>query len=202
MIEICQGEIQVYSLLILLNVKLISSSKYRGGERLGKPILSLLYYFLFCPFICQSFGLSYSFTVYELSWLTYPKEKFKLRKHLAYCMFLLNSGRWKVWTLPFFPPSKIFWSFYWLVSLSVYVTLPLYLNTYEWPIPKRELSFQTKHFICTATLWGGERLGRPILPPPPTPKCSDRSIYRSVFQYMLFFCCIWRLMNDLFQRDN
>ena len=54
-------------------------------------------------------------------------------------------------------------------SLSVYVTLSLYLNTYEWQIPKRESSFQTKHFICTATLWGGERLGRPILPPPPHP---------------------------------
>ena len=77
-------------------------------------------------------------------------------------------------------------------SLSVYVTLSLYLNTYEWPIPKRESSFQTKHFICTATLWGGERLGRPILPPPPPPpltppKCSDLSIYLSVFQLMLFF---------------
>ena len=32
-------------------------------------------------------------------------------------------------------------------------------------IPKRESSFQTKHFFCTATLWGGERLGRPILSP-------------------------------------
>ena len=54
-------------------------------------------------------------------------------------------------------------------SLSVYVTLSLYLNTYEWQIPKRESSFQTQHFICTATLLGGERLGRPILPPPPSP---------------------------------
>ena len=42
-----------------------------------------------------------------------------------------------------------------------YVTRSLYLNTYEWPIWKRESSFQTKHFICI----GGERLGRPILPP-------------------------------------
>ena len=68
---------------------------------------------------------------------------------------------------------------------------------------QRESSFQTKHFICTATLWGGERLGRPILPPPPPlPKCSDLSIYLSVFQFMLFFYCIWRLMNDSFQRDN
>ena len=74
-------------------------------------------------------------------------------------------------------------------SLSVYVTLSLYLNTYEWQIPKRESSFQTQHFICTATLLGGERLGRPILSPSPLtpPKCSDLSIYLSVFQLMLFF---------------
>ena len=39
-------------------------------------------------------------------------------------------------------------------------------------------------------------------PPPPPPKCSDLSIYLSVFQLMLFFYCIWRLMNDSFQRDN
>ena len=39
-------------------------------------------------------------------------------------------------------------------------------------------------------------------PTPPPPKCSDLSIYLSVFQFMLFFYCIWRLMNDSFQRDN
>ena len=33
-----------------------------------------------------------------------PKEKFKLRKHLANCMFLLNSGVGKDWAGPFFPP--------------------------------------------------------------------------------------------------
>ena len=118
-------------------------------------------------------------------------------------LVLLHCWVGKDWAGPFFPPSKNFWSFYWLVSLSVYVTLSLYLNTYEWQIPKRESSFQTKHFICTATLWGGERLGWPILSPlPPPPKCSDLSIYLSVFQFMLFFYCIWRLMNDSFQRDN
>ena len=82
--------------------------------------------------------------------------------------FIRNCGMGKDWAGPFFPSSKIFWSFYWSVSLSVYVTLSLFFNTYEWPILKRESSFQTKHFICTATVWGGERLGRPILPPPPS----------------------------------
>ena len=81
-------------------------------------------------------------------------------------IFIRNCKMGKDWAGPFFPPSKIFWSFYWSVSLSVYVTLSLYLNTNEWPISKRESSFKTKHFICSATLLGGERLGRPILPPP------------------------------------
>ena len=34
---------------------------------------------------------------------------------------------------------------------------------------KRELSFLIYKFIGTSTLWGGERLGRPILSPPPPP---------------------------------
>ena len=138
--------------------------------------------------------------------LTFMKDLYQSENQVfnpTRLLVLLHCWVGKDWAGPFFPPSKIFWSFYWSVSLSVYVTLSLYLNTYEWPIPKRESSFQTKHFICTATLWGGERLGRPILsPPPPPPKCSDLSIYLSFFQFMLFFYCIWRLMNDSFQRDN
>ena len=39
-------------------------------------------------------------------------------------------------------------------------------------------------------------------PPPPPPKCSDLSIYLSVFQLMLPLHCIWTLINDLFQREN
>ena len=45
--------------------------------------------------------------------------------------------------------------------------------------------------------WAG-----PFFPPPPPKKCSDLSMYLSVFQFLLFFYCIWRLMNDSFQRDN
>ena len=67
-------------------------------------------------------------------------------------------------------------------SLSVYVTLSLYLNTYEWQIPQRESSFQTKHFICTATLLGGERLGRPILSPPPPSPLLNVLIFLFIFQ--------------------
>ena len=173
-----------------------------GGERLGRPILSPP------P---KSFDLSIDQLVFRFmllfhSILTFMKDLYQSENQVfnpTRLLVLLHCWVGKDWAGPFFPPSKIFCSFYCSVSLSVYVTLSLYLNTYEWPIPKRESSFQTKHFICTATLWGWERLGRPILsPPPPPPKCSDLSIYLSVFQFMLFFYCIWRLMNDSFQRDN
>ena len=65
---------------------------------------------------------------------------------------------------PFFPPSLIFWSFYWLLSLSVYVTLSLYLNIYKRPIPKRESSFQSNKIIGTSTLLGGKDLAGPFFP--------------------------------------
>ena len=55
--------------------------------------------------------------------------------------------------------------FYWSFCLLVYVTLSLYFNIYERPIPKWESSFQSNKIIGTSTLWCGERLGRPILPP-------------------------------------
>ena len=55
--------------------------------------------------------------------------------------------------------------FYWSFRLSVYVTLSLYFNIYERPIPKWESSFQSNKIIGTSTLLGGERLGRPILSP-------------------------------------
>ena len=82
-------------------------------------------------------------------------------------LVLLHCWVGKDWAGPFFPPSKIFCSFYWSVSLSVYVTLSLYLHTYEWPIPKRESSFQTKHFICLLHCWVGKDWPGPFSPPPP-----------------------------------
>ena len=61
-------------------------------------------YFLTFLFISQSLGLTYFCIVSEHSWLSCRKEKFKLRKHLANCMFLLDSGVGKDWAGPFFPP--------------------------------------------------------------------------------------------------
>ena len=43
-------------------------------------------------------------------------------------------------------------------------------------IPKRESSFQTKQFICTATLWGGERVSLLKIP---HSKVFDLCIYLS-----------------------
>ena len=66
-----------------------------------------------------------------------------------------------------FPPPKSSYLSIYLFSFLDYGTLWMYLNNFKWPIPKRELSFQSYKFIGTSTLWGGERLGRPILSPPP-----------------------------------
>ena len=99
------------------------------------------------------------------------------------------------------PPPKCSYLSIYLFSLLDYATLWMYLNTFEWPIPKWELSFLTYKFIGTSTLWGGERLGRPILSPPP-PNCFDLSINYFVFRFMLLFDCIWTILNDLFQSQN
>ena len=105
------------------------------------------------------------------------KEKFTLRKHLANCMFLLNSGVGKDWAGPFFPPSLIFGSFYWSFRLLVYVTLSLYLNIYERPIyiPKRESSFQSNKIIGTSTLLGGKDWAGPFFP--------SSKMYWSIYLY-------------------
>ena len=70
----------------------------------------------------------------------------------------------KDWAGPFFPPSLIFRSFYWLFSLSVYVTLSLYLNFYERPFPRRESSFQSNKIIGTSTLLNGKDWASPFFP--------------------------------------
>ena len=70
----------------------------------------------------------------------------------------------KDWDGPFFPPSLIFGYFYWSFRLSVYVTLSLYLNIYERPIPKRETSFQSNKIIGTSTLLGGKDWAGPFFP--------------------------------------
>ena len=58
---------------------------------------------------------------------------------------------------------------------------------------------QTFYLYCYIVGWGKTGPAHSLLPPQ---KSSDLSIYLSVFQFMLFFYCIRRLMNDSFQRDN
>ena len=81
-------------------------------------------------------------------------------------LVLLHCGVGKDWASPFFPPPKCFGlhfylSIFWIMLLFNCILI----NTYERPVQKRESSFQTNKFISTSTLWGGERLGWPILSP-------------------------------------
>ena len=78
-------------------------------------------------------------------------------------------------------PSKMFLSSSIPFRLSAYVTLWLYLNKFEWPIPKRVSSFQTNKFIGTSSMWVGKDWAGTFFPPP---KCFDFSIYLSVFWIM------------------
>ena len=150
-------KLQAFSQMILLN---------RSGERLGRPILSPLYYFLTLLFISQSLGLTYSCTVSEHSWLSCPMEKFKLRKHLANCMFLLNSGVGKDWACPFFPPPL-----HWVLTVQficqslVLTTLTLNLNTHDWHVSRRNFKLQAfSQMILLNRGWGKDWAG-PFFPP-------------------------------------
>ena len=112
----------------------------------------------------SALGFNYSYTESEHSWLTYLKEKFKLQSFSQ--MILLNRGWGKTGPAHSFPPQKSSYLSIYLFSLLDYATLWMYLNNFELPIPKWELSFLTYNVIGTSTLSDGERLGRPILPPP------------------------------------
>ena len=73
----------------------------------------------------------------------WPIPKWEL-SFLSY-KFIGTSTLWggEDWAGPFFPPPSIMLgSFNLLFSLSVYVTLWLYLNNFEWPIPKRDQVFK------------------------------------------------------------
>ena len=97
--------------------------------------------------------------------------------------FIANCGVGKDWADPIFPPFKIFWFFYWLFSLSVYATLLQYLNTYEWPVPKRESSFQTKQVYWYFYIVGSEKTGPAhSSPPPPSPPFKMLLIFLSILQ--------------------
>ena len=95
--------------------------------------------------------------------------------------------------------STFFRSFYWLFGLSVYVTLSLYLNIYERPIPKRDASFQSNKIIGTSTLLGGKDWAGPFFP--------SSKMYWSIYLSfsLLNYAALslhLKLMYDLFKREN
>ena len=112
--------------------------------------------------------------------------------------FFRNCRVGKDWASPFFSPSLIFRSFYWSFHLTFYVTLSLYFNIYERPIPKWESSFQSNKIIGLSTLWCGERLGRPIL----SPSKMFGSFYLSsrLLDYVILLLYLNSL--DLYQAEN
>ena len=62
-----------------------------------------------------------------------------------------------------------------------------------------KFSNQTFYLYCYIVGWG--KTGRAHSSHPPLQNVLI-FLYLSVFQFMLFFYCNWRLMNDSFQRDN
>ena len=72
----------------------------------------------------------------------WPIPKWELSFNLTSLLVLLLCGVGKDWAGPFFPPPIMLVSFNLLFSLSICVTLWLYLNNFEWPIPKRDRAFK------------------------------------------------------------
>ena len=62
------------------------------------------------------------------------------------------------------PPSIILGSFSLLFSLSVYVTLWLYLNNFEWPIPKRDQVFKPTRLLVLQHCGVGKNWAGPFFP--------------------------------------
>ena len=149
-------------------------------------------------FIFQSFGLCHSFIELNTYEWTIPKRKWSFQTK-QFLVLLLYTVGWGKTGLTYCPPSKMFWCIYLSFSLSVYVTLSLYSNNYEWPIPKREFSFQPTSLLELLDFGVGKRMGLPYVSPP---KCSNLSFYISVLLIILIFYCILTIMNDIFQRNN
>ena len=81
--------------------------------------------------------------------LTFMKDLYQSENQVfnpTRLLVLLHCWVGKDWAGPFFPtpppPSIMLGSFNLLFSLSVYVTLWLYLNNFESPIPKRDQGFK------------------------------------------------------------
>ena len=132
--------------------------------------------------------------------LTFMKDLYQNENQIfnpSRLLVLLHCWVGKDWAGPFFPPSKIFWSFYWSVSLSVYVTLSLYLNTYEWLIPKRESSFQTNILFVLLHCGVGKDWAGPFFPPP----LQNVLIFLFIFQ-SFSLCYSFTVSEDLWMTHS
>ena len=128
--------------------------------------------------------------------LTFMKDLYQSEKKVfnpTRLLVLLHWGVGKDWAGPFFPPSKMFWSFYLSSRLLDYVILLL-----GWLILSPLQNVLIFQFIlqtfglCYSFAWLAHSF--------PPPKCSDLSIYPPDFWIMLFFCCIWTLLTYSKQR--
>ena len=102
----------------------------------------------------------------------------------------------KNWAGPFFPPSKMFRSFYLSSRLLDYVILLLYLNSLGLYQAENQVLKPTNLFVIVG--WG---MTGPAHSFPP-PLSFYLSIDRFVFWFMLLFHCILIFMKDLFQSEN
>ena len=132
-----------------------------------------------------------------LPWLSCPKEKFKLRKHLANCMFLLNSRVGKDWADPFFPPSLIFRSsiyrFVFRFMLLFHSILTFMKDLYQ----SGNQVFNSTRLLVLLHCGVGKDWAGPFFPP----SKMFGSFYLSsrCLDYVIF-CCIWTLLTCTKQR--
>ena len=94
--------------------------------------------------------------------LTYTKQRIKFSTVYWY-LNILGSGERLSW--PILSPLQNVSIILFIFQSFELCCSSLHLNTYEYPVSKWELNFQTNKFIGTSTMWGGERLGRPIQSP-------------------------------------
>ena len=134
--------------------------------------------------------------------MTYSKERIKFLNQPVYSILvLLHCGVGIDWAGPFYPPSKMYRSFY----LSVFWIMLLFhciLTLMNDLFQRENQVFKPTGLLVLLHCGVGKDWVDPFFLPPPTPKCSDLSIYLSVFWIILLFHCILTLMNDLFQRES
>ena len=127
--------------------------------------------------------------------LTFMKELYQIENQFfnpTRLLVLLHCWVGKEWAGPFFPPSKIFRSFYWSVTIVVFRFMLLFdciLTLMNDRFERENQVFKPNILFVLLHCGVGKDWAGPFFPPPPLtpPKCSDLSIYLSVFQSMLFF---------------